>query len=95
MLHDWSDEKCRDILKNTITAMKRGFSKIILNEMVVKDEGAGWTETQWDLTMMACASAKERTEAQWRDLIGSVGLKLVKIWRNMRAVETIIEVELA
>ena len=95
MLHDWSEDKGRDILKNTITAMKKGYSKIIINEMVVKNEGAGWTETQWDMTMMVCLSSKERTETQWRELIKPVGLKVVKIWRNVSAIESIIEVELA
>jgi hypothetical protein len=37
----------------------------------------------------------ERTEAQWRELLGSVGLEIVKIWQsNIVTIETDIEVRL-
>ena len=77
-----------------MSAMSKSYSKLLINEMVVKIQGAGWHETQWDLIMMACLSFKERTETVWRDLVESVGLKIVKIWRDVRAVESIVEVEL-
>ncbi|MCJ1312716.1 hypothetical protein MMC25_006392 [Agyrium rufum] len=51
VLHDWPDKQAKIILENTVSAMKKGYSKILINEMVVSDVGAGWTETQWDLLM--------------------------------------------
>jgi hypothetical protein len=37
----------------------------------------------------------ERTEAQWRELLGSVGLEIVKIWKsNIVPIEADIEVRL-
>ena len=71
--------------------MRKGYSKIILNEMVIPDVGAGWRETQWDWTMLACLSSMERTEQQWRDLLTSVDLKVVKIWTHPDSTESIIE----
>ncbi|MCJ1314083.1 hypothetical protein MMC25_007763 [Agyrium rufum] len=91
VLHDWNDDKAKLILENIVSAMKKGYSKIIINEMVVPDTGAGWTETQWDLTMMASTSSMERTQQQWHDLLTTAGLKIVKIWTNVTAIESIIE----
>ncbi|CAF9902938.1 MAG: hypothetical protein ALECFALPRED_000075 [Alectoria fallacina] len=35
IFHDWPEEQCRAILQQTCTAMAKGFSKILINEMVV------------------------------------------------------------
>ena len=91
VLHDWQDDKCQVILKNTIPAMRKGYSKIVINEMVIPDVGARWAETHWDWTMLACLSAMERTDHQWRELLTSVDLKVVKIWTHPDATESIIE----
>lgn len=41
--------------------------------------------------MMAFSAAAERTEAEWKDLLRSVGLKVVGIWTKDAAVESLIE----
>ncbi len=56
--------------------MRKGSSKISINEMVIPDVGSSWRATQCDWTMLACLSAMERTEQQWRDLLASVDLKV-------------------
>ena len=91
VLHDWQTAECQLILKNVIAAMRKDYSKIIINEMVIPDVGARWAETHWDWTMLACLSAMERTEQQWRDLLIPVGLKVVKIWAHPDSTESIIE----
>jgi hypothetical protein len=53
VLHDWPDSSCRDILKSVIPAMDKGYSKILLNEMVVLDRGAPWFATSVDWMMMS------------------------------------------
>jgi len=90
-LHDWPDDKARLILKNIIPAMRTGYSKIFINEIVIPDVGTGLRETNWDWTMLACLSAMERNEQQWRDILTSVGLKVVKIRSHADSTESIIE----
>ena len=41
--------------------------------------------------MMALASSSERTEAQWRSLLQSVGLKITGIWTKEPGVQSLIE----
>ena len=38
ILHDWSDEKCLEILDAVKGSMTAGYSKILLHEMIVPEE---------------------------------------------------------
>ena len=91
VLHDWPDADCRRILRHTVHAMKRGYSKLLVNENVVPDVGASWQITSLDWFMMGLAASAERTETEWRHLLESVGLKLVKIWTADSAAESLME----
>lgn len=94
ILHDWPDDRCIEILKHLKDAMKPGYSKILIDDMVLPDAGAPWRKTAQDLFMMALAAAQERTESQWRELLGKVGLKVTKIWSKGTDDESLIEVDL-
>ncbi|KAL4802514.1 S-adenosyl-L-methionine-dependent methyltransferase [Aspergillus unguis] len=95
VLHDWADADCVRILSNLVPAMKRGYSKILINENVIPATNAYWETTSLDIIMMADFASTERTERQWRELTASVGLKIVNIWTRRRGVESLIECELA
>ena len=71
--------------------MTPGYSKVIINELVIPDENASLFTTRSDMNMMAMLAAMERSEQQWRDLLGSVGLKILKIWTAEIDSERIIE----
>ena len=95
ILHDWPDEKCREILRNLVPAMTRGRSKILLNENVIANTDVHWETSGLDLVMMSCFSAKERTESEWHELMRSVGLRIVKTWNYEKGAESLTEAELA
>ena len=82
LLHDFNDEKCREILRNLVSAMKPGYSKILLNESVLPERDCPSFFAAGDLNMMSCLAGIKRTEKQWVDLVESVGLELVKIWKS-------------
>ena len=75
--------------------MTPGYSKILLNELVLPDQGCGIIPAQVDITMMACLAATERSERQWHGLVGSAGLKIEKIWTDAHAPEAESIIELA
>lgn len=52
--------------------------------------------TALDILMMAMFTSKERTETDWRELMTSVGLRVVKIWNfnYEEGLPSLIEVEL-
>ena len=92
ILHDWPDERCRVILRQLKDAMKHRYSKILLDENVIADHGPNWQHTSLDFYMMALAAAQERTESQWRELIGSVGLSVVGVWIKGDGNQSLIEI---
>ncbi|PGG99634.1 hypothetical protein GX51_06189 [Blastomyces parvus] len=80
ILHDWSDSYCLEILDNVAAAMTPGYSKLLIHEMVVLEQGASQFQAQLDMTMMAFNSGMERTAQQWRELLERAGLTVVKFW---------------
>lgn len=89
--HDWPDADCVRILENVKAAMRRGYSKLLIYEMVIPVMGATSVMTTLDLQLMNCLSGLERTEDQWRRLLSGIGLEIVSISRHPRAVESVIE----
>ncbi|KAK2879395.1 hypothetical protein FQN49_000913 [Arthroderma sp. PD_2] len=80
ILHDWSDSYCLDILEKVALAMTPGYSKLLLHEMIVLDQGASQFQAQLDMTMMAFNGGMERTKQQWSTLLEKAGLKVVEFW---------------
>lgn len=91
--HDWPDADCVRIFGSVKAAMTRGYSKLIIYEIVLPAQGASSMMTTMDLQLMACTSGLERTEAHWRQLLGGVGFEVISISRHPRAIESVIEAE--
>ena len=94
ILHDWSDDLSKKILTELRAAMDPKSSKILINEIVVPARGVSSRYApRSDLNMMSLAAGVERTEAQWKELVESVGLKIEKVWTPADdANESVIEV---
>ncbi|KAK1624326.1 O-methyltransferase [Colletotrichum phormii] len=95
VLHDWPDATAVDILKNIAGAMERGYSRLLIHESLISERAPLSKVTATDMIMMAGLASAERTEEQWGKLIAAAGLRFVKIWRPVQAVESVIETELA
>ncbi|KAK6065241.1 Demethylsterigmatocystin 6-O-methyltransferase 8 [Seiridium cupressi] len=80
ILHDWSDYKCFETLKGVKTSMKPGYSKLLIHEMLVPEQGAATFYAVLDLTMMTFNSGMERTRRQWEELLNSAGFDSVKFY---------------
>ena len=93
VFHNWSDEACLKILANTVSAMKKGYSKILLNEFILPDKGCPLLPIGADLNLMALHASQERTIRQWRTLLAKVGLE-PHFWLAEGGGEGIIEVDL-
>ncbi|KAL9032318.1 MAG: hypothetical protein Q9214_008018 [Letrouitia sp. 1 TL-2023] len=78
IFHDWSDESCCEILRQTIPAMKPKYSRIIIMDAVLPSIGASSFSALLDINMMTLAGI-ERTERHWRKLLHRVGLKVLDI----------------
>ncbi|KAL8675918.1 MAG: hypothetical protein Q9186_007506 [Xanthomendoza sp. 1 TL-2023] len=94
VLHDWTDDKCQIILGELTKAMKKGYSKLLIHENVVPNQHAPGPMTGLDIMLMTLVATSERTEKQWRELLSSTGLNVVKIWSHPEGTESLIETEL-
>ncbi|KAK6207292.1 hypothetical protein LQW54_007250 [Pestalotiopsis sp. IQ-011] len=97
ILHNWDDEKSKSILANTAAAMNKD-STILINDYVLPEEKVGIRAVYMDIAMLVLLGGIERTESQWKSLVESAGLEIVKIWyadETNEGSEAVIEIRLA
>ncbi|TEY85897.1 hypothetical protein BOTCAL_0010g00370 [Botryotinia calthae] len=78
IFHDWPGNACIKILQQTIPAMQKGYSRILIADSVLPDMGASVFGSLLDINMMPL-SGIERTEKHWKKLLEGEGLKVVNI----------------
>jgi len=76
IMHDWSDEKCIQILKNVAAAMTPGFSFLVIEDFILPDSGCPELAAMWDMQMIAFLAGMERTRSQWRGLMEAAGFDI-------------------
>ena len=74
-----SDKLCQQLLSNTVAAMDKEHSRVLIDDFVLPAQGCGMRPASLDI-LMFCLGGIERTELQWVSLLDSVGLEIVKIW---------------
>jgi hypothetical protein len=91
IFHDWPDHVCQQILRNTVSAMARDYSRIVIVDFVLSDTKTPLMQASMDIQMMSIGAGVERSERQWRDLLDSVGLEISGIWNQSPGMESVIE----
>lgn len=81
IIHDWPDDKATTILRNCHRRMgPKG--TLVLVEGVISPGNAEDMGKLMDLEMLALASGKERTEAEFVDLLRGAGFRLTRVVRT-------------
>jgi hypothetical protein len=73
--------------------MKRGHSKILIEEFILQDENAGLFHSMVDMILMVFGPGIVRTETRWTAILKSVGLTVNKIFHPDSDGPSIIEAE--
>ena len=73
--------------------MKRGYSRILINDYVLPEKEVSQLRSVVDMTMMTMCG-KERNRSVWEELLGSVGLRIVKVWTVTKLSQSLIEIDL-
>ena len=94
ILHDWPDHLASTILRNTASAMKPGYSKIMLSEYILPATGCPLQPSFADFHIMTGLAGCERTEKQWHELAASAGLKVAKFWCPEGSIDGVVEIML-
>ncbi|TKA64800.1 hypothetical protein B0A55_10113 [Friedmanniomyces simplex] len=95
ILHDHPDSVCRTILGNVRAAMIPGHSKLLISDMIVPEVDPPLRQLDSDLTMFFLSGGAERSMAEWKELLDSAELKVVKFWYPPGDQNGIVEVEVA
>jgi hypothetical protein len=75
IIHDWDDDKSLTILRNCHQAMSPD-SKLLVVESVIPPGNEPFGGKFLDLVMLLIPGGKERTEEEYRALLGKVGFEL-------------------
>lgn len=81
IIHDWSDQDAVSIL-SAVRAAGSPSSNLLLFEWVVPEDGVEFEATDVDVFMLGLVGGRERTLAEYADLLGLAG------WQVRRTVET-------
>ncbi len=74
--------------------MEKGYSKILIVDMVVPETKAPFFVAGMDIAMMTQLTGMERTRTQWHNLLESAGFRITNIWPVSEGAESVIEAEL-
>jgi hypothetical protein len=89
VIHDWDDDRAVTILRNCREAMSRS-GRVLLVDMIVPDGTSASFSKLLDLNMLVMNGGRERTIAEFRDLLNASGYKLTRTVPTM-APQSLIE----
>lgn len=102
ILHDWSDDKAINILRNIVGAMDKKRSRLFIMDTVLPKPGSVPISEERiararDLVMMQAFNSKERELGEWEELLTAADprLKLVSTNQPFGSIMAILEVKLS
>jgi len=78
IVHDWNDEKALEILQNVRASIEPGGTLLVIED-VIPEGNRPHAGKMLDLDMLLFVGGKERTAAEYRDLLGRAGFRLTRI----------------
>jgi DNA-binding transcriptional ArsR family regulator len=78
IIHDWPDEKAVQILR-TVRAATDPQATLLLVELVIPRHNRDFPGKWADLEMMLNLGARERTAAEYRDLLSQAGFRMTRV----------------
>jgi O-methyltransferase domain len=78
ILHDWSDEDCLRILKNIYAAAEPN-TKLLVVDAVIGARNEHEFAKILDIQMLVHLHGKERTQAEWKELLYAAGFQLTRV----------------
>ncbi len=78
ILHDWPDDTCLTILRQSHDALGAG-QKILIIEMIIPPGNTPSVAKLLDMEMLTMTGGRERTEAEYKALLEQTGFQLKRI----------------
>lgn len=94
VLHNHPLHQARKLLENTKLAMSPD-SILLIDDIVLPETGVSADLASIDMHALTIFASMERTESQWREAVGDVGLQLVNVYtHSVESHESVMEVRL-
>jgi hypothetical protein len=78
IIHDWDDDRAVTVLSNCRKQLSASGRVLIVESLIPAGNGPAFSK--WlDLTMLTIPEGRERTEAQYVELLAKAGLKLTQV----------------
>ena len=78
IIHDWDEDECLRILENCRRAIGPS-GRLLIVEMVIRPGDAPDLGKLLDLVMLVVPGGQERSEEEYRSLLGKAGFRLSRI----------------
>ncbi len=88
IIHDWSEDQCLTILGHCRRAMKSG-SRLLIIEMVIPTGDVPHPGKMLDMMMLVGPGGQERTEQEYRTLLGKADFGLTQVVPTESAVSVV------
>ncbi|XP_065599961.1 acetylserotonin O-methyltransferase isoform X1 [Cyrtonyx montezumae] len=90
ILHDWDDEKCGQLLAAVHKACRPGGGVLLVESLLAEDK-SGPVETQlYSLNMLVQTEGKERTAAEYSELLRAAGFREVRVRRTGKLYDAVL-----
>ncbi len=90
ILHDWNDEECIQILRNTFKRASPG-GRVFIAEHVIPDVDTPHFAKLFDIHMMVWGTGRERTREEYAALLQSAGWRYEASWFPSSGAMSVIE----
>jgi len=88
IIHDWPVDECQTILRHCREAMNPG-GRVLIVEMVLPEGAEPHPGKMLDVVMLAVAGGRERTAAEYGELLGPAGLRVERVVPTASAVSVV------
>lgn len=82
ILHDWSEEKIRNLLARVHAALPEGGALLIAERLLDEGRRGPLSTHMQSLNMLVCTEGRERTLSEYRALLGEAGFSSVQAHRT-------------
>ncbi|KAJ7420846.1 Acetylserotonin O-methyltransferase [Willisornis vidua] len=90
ILHDWDDEKCKQLLEKVYKACKPG-GGVLLVESLLNEDKSGPLETQlYSMNMLVQTEGTERTAAEYSKLLEAAGFGVIQVKRTGKLYDAVL-----
>ncbi|KAF2161197.1 hypothetical protein M409DRAFT_28526 [Zasmidium cellare ATCC 36951] len=95
VLHNWNDETSIRLLKQVAKAVRPGYSRLLINERVLQPTGNDLQKSGLDFHMAFSHGSKERTLAEYGELVKAAGMEVIKYHRSPDDGQDLVECALS